>query len=51
MYLKCFLCGHRVELKQDKKGNPYYWCGNCRCRVFVGGKKGARLLMEKAIKK
>jgi len=51
MYINCFLCGHTVKLKKDKKGNPYFYCDNCRLRVFVGGKEGARLLVEKAFEK
>lgn len=51
LYIKCFLCGNAVELKKDKKGNPYFYCYNCRLRVFVGGEKGARLMVKKAFKK
>lgn len=51
LYIKCFLCGHTILLKKDKKGKPYFYCDNCKLRVFVGSNKGASLLLEKAIKK
>ncbi len=50
-YIKCFLCGNEIVLKKDKKGNPYFYCDNCKLRVFVGGKKGARLMVEKSFVK
>lgn len=51
LVIECFLCGHIALLKKDKKGQPYFYCDNCKLRVFVGGEKGARLLVKKAFEK
>lgn len=42
-YIDCHSCGfHGVLLKEDKKGNPTYWCDGCSSQHQSRGGKSAK---------
>jgi hypothetical protein len=44
--ITCFLCGTVKDIKNSKKGKPYFICEPCGLQVFIRREKGVELLRE-----
>jgi hypothetical protein len=41
---RCFLCGEEIEVKNSKKGKPYFICDPCGLQAFVRRERGIERL-------
>lgn len=46
--IKCFLCGHFIQVKEDKNENPYCYCRYCSLRFFVS-ERGVGFFEDKIV--
>lgn len=44
--IPCFLCGNGLEVKNSKRGKPYFICEPCGVQVFIRREKGISRLNE-----
>lgn len=42
--IRCFLCGEEIEVKNSKKGKPYFICDPCGLQAFIRREKGIERL-------
>ena len=52
-FIPCFLCGEEIEIKNSKKGKPYFICDPCGLQAFIRRDKGIERLkawMEEGLK-
>jgi len=42
--IPCFLCGEEIEIKNSKKGKPYFICDPCGLQAFIRRDKGIERL-------
>jgi hypothetical protein len=43
-FIPCFLCGEEIEIKNSKKGKPYFICDPCGLQTFIRRDKGIERL-------
>lgn len=46
-HLDCPLCGLEGDVREDKNGNPFFFCPDCTCQILTHGKHRAKLMLEK----
>ena len=44
--IPCFLCGQSTQVKDTRKGKPYFICDPCGLQAFIRRPKGQERLME-----
>ncbi len=43
-YLPCFLCGNKLQKREDKHSKPYFVCDPCGTQFFIRRKQGIQRL-------
>jgi hypothetical protein len=46
-FIRCFLCGSQLEVRDSKRKKPYFICDPCGLQVFVRKQRGISLLGRK----